>query len=278
MQRRFFEYAKLRSGLTWREFRSTLGIGNHRHYRYEECSLPFNVFVTGLRVAKISKKHARRFHFRVIKVGPENLVKLSHSKSLAELVGICLGDGHLRPYVLSVFGDKLRDAVYLREHVLPLVRKVLGTKAKMNTARPDENFVVLYSASASRSLHAAGLPFGNKIRNHARIPAWVFRKKSFLRACVRGLFDTDGCVYGFRRKSPRRVSKAIISFEFGPGSLLARNVKTGLKQLGYSPRMMPHRNECRLAFKTDIVRFMNDIKPANEKHWQNFLRWNGPVV
>ncbi len=278
MQRRFIEYAKLRSGLTWREFSATLGISHHRHYRYEDCSLPFDIFQRILETAKITEAHASRFHYRVVKVGPEKLVRLSHSKNLAQLVGICLGDGHLRPYVLSVFGDKVRDSVYLRDHVLPLVQKVLGASPKMNTARRDENFVVLYSACASRSLHAIGLPFGDKIKNHARIPEWVFEKKSLMQACLRGLFDTDGSIYGFKRKSSRNGSKAIISFEFGPGSLLARNVERALDGLGYAPRMMPHRNECRLGVNKDIVRFMNEVKPANEKHWKNFLRWHGPVV
>lgn len=277
-QRHFVEYTKLRSGLSWREFRSAVGIGNHRNYRYEITSLPFEVFRKALKVGMVTEGRAKRFRYRVIKVGAENLVQLPQSKDLAELVGICLGDGHLRPYVMSVFGDKFRDTVYLRDHVLPLVQRVLRVRAKVNTARLDENFVVVYSASASRSLHAAGLPFGDKIKNYARIPEWIFKKKTFLRACVRGLFDTDGCVYGFKRKSGGSASKAIISFEFGLGSFLAADVETALMQLGYLPRMMPHRNECRLAYNRDIVRFMNEIRPANEKHQENFLRWHGPVV
>jgi hypothetical protein len=278
MQRHFVEYTKLRSRLSWREFRSAVGIGNHRNYRYEVTSLPFEVFERALKVGRVTKARAKRFRYRVIKVGAENLIQLPQSKDLAELVGICVGDGHLRPCVMSVFGDKFRDTVYLQDHVLPLVQRVLRVRAKVNRARPDENFVVLYSASASRSLHAAGLPFGDKIKNRARIPEWVFKKKTFLRACLRGLLDTDGCIYGFRRKSRGSGSKAIISFEFGSGSFLAADVETALRQLGYLPRMMPHRNECRLAYNKDIVRFMNEIRPANEKHRKNFLRWHGPVV
>jgi len=117
-----------------------------------------------------------------------------------------------------------------------------------------------------------------KIEQGARIPRWVFRNKSYLPACLRGLFDTDGCVYGFRRKPPATGSKAIISFEFGKGSFLAKDAQRALGRLGYLPRMKPHRNECRLAFNEDTVRFMREIKPANEKHWENFLRWHGPVV
>ena len=252
MQKRFFEYAKRKSRLTWRGFRESLGIRNHVHYRYEDCSLPIEVFDRALKVSRISPTKAKEFDYRF--------------------------DGHLRPYTLSIFGDKSKDTVYLLNHVLPLMRKVLKKSPRLSTSRRDENFLVLYSASAARSLHRLGLPFGNKIKQGARIPRWVFRNKSYLRACLRGLFDTDGCVYGFLRKPPSRGSKAIISFEFGKGSFLAKDAQRALGRLGYLPRMMPHRNECRLAFNEDTVRFMREIKPANEKHWENFLRWHGPVV
>lgn len=278
MQKRFIEYAKLRSGLSWRGFRGSLGIRNHVHYRYEDCSLPLKVFKRALKVSKISPTQARTFDYHYVKVGPEIVRRLNPNNGLAELVGICLGDGHLRPYTLQIFGDKSKDTIYLLEHVLPLMRTVLKATPKLRSGRPDENFLVLNSAAAARSLHRVGLPYGDKIEKGARIPKWVFKRKSFLQACVRGLFDTDGCAYGFRRRSSTNGSKAIISFEFGKGSLLARDVHRALRLLKYAPRMMPHRNECRLAVNEDTVRFMSEIGPANGKHWENFLRWHGPVV
>ena len=277
-QRRFLEFAKLRSGLTWRQFRKSLSISNHVNYRYEVCSLPLQVFRKTLRVARISPSEAKKFNYRIVKQLSEMVLKLNRNTSLAELVGICLGDGHLRLRTLAVFGNKSEDTEYLTHHVLPRMRDVLGLTPKLNTNRPDENFLVVNSTAASKALHRLGLPYGNKITNHARVPAWVFKRKSFLVACLRGLFDTDGSVYGFRRIPPARGSKAIVSFEFGKGSLLAKNVFRALLRLGFSPRMMPHRNECRLALNADIVRFMSEIKPHNAKHRQNFLRWHGPVV
>lgn len=85
-------------------------------------------------------------------------------------------------------------------------------------------------------------------------------------------------MYGFRRKVTPVRSKALISFEFGRGWLLTKGIHRALVRLGYVPRMMPHRDETRLGVNRDIVRFMNEIKPANEKHWKNFVRWHGPVV
>lgn len=278
MQRQFVEYTKKRSGLTWKEFRNSLRIGSHVCYRYEICSLPRRVFKRALHVSRTSRRKAEDFQYRIERDRYETIVNLKKDKTTAELVGICLGDGHLRPRTMMVFGDKSTDTTYLLEHVLPIIKKALGLTAKLNTNRPSENFLVINSKSASESLHRLGLPFGDKIANRARIPIWISRRKPLLISCLRGLFDTDGCIYGFKRKPPLRGSKAIVSFEFGEGSLLAKNIHQALRRLGYSPRMMPHRNECRLAVNKDIARFMSEVQPANAKHHRNFERWYGPVV
>lgn len=77
---------------------------------------------------------------------------------------------------------------------------------------------------------------------------------------------------------PARGSKAIISYEFGNGSLIPEDVYRALRKLRYTPRMMKQKNECRLAVNKDIIRFMNEIRPANRRHRDNFARWHGPVV
>jgi len=172
MQRRFLEYTKRKSRMTWKEFRKSLRIGNHVNYRYEVCSLPYRVFTRAIRLAGISPRYANRFKFRLAKEANPNrrFLRLRRNTSLAELVGICLGDGHLRRGTLAIFGSKSDDTPYLVHHVAPLIRRVTGLNAHLNVNRPDENFLALYSTAASMALNRAGLPFGNKIANRARFP------------------------------------------------------------------------------------------------------------
>jgi hypothetical protein len=278
MQQQFVEQMKLRSVLSWRQFRTKLGISNHVHYRYEDCSLSLQVFCEAFRLAHVSLDDAKEYRYRFMDERGETLLKVNHSTRLAELVGICLGDGHLSRYYLAIFGDKTSDTFYLKHHVKPLMRSVLKLTPYLVTKRPDENFLLLNSAAATRTLNRLGLPFGDKIANHARFPKWVLKRKSWLLACLRGLFDTDGCVYGFKRLRPATGSKAIVSYQFGKGSAIPRDVYKALCSLGYAPRMRRDRNECRLAVNHDIERFMNENRPANRKHRANFVRWHGPVV
>ena len=40
-----------------------------------------------------------------------------------------------------------------------------------------------------------GLKPGNKIKSQTTIPKWIWKSDELLKACVRGLIDTDGSVY-----------------------------------------------------------------------------------
>jgi intein/homing endonuclease len=42
------------------------------------------------------------------------------------------------------------------------------------------------------------LPRGNKLRMGLTIPQWILKDPSYSVACVRGLMDTDGCLYVHR--------------------------------------------------------------------------------
>ena len=119
MQQQFVEHTKLRSGLSWRQYRKRLGIANHVHYRYEDCSIPSPVFRKALKIANLSPTGARKYHYHYVKEPKETVIKLNRTTDLAEFIGICLGDGHLSRYYIAIFGDKTKDTTYLLRHVKP---------------------------------------------------------------------------------------------------------------------------------------------------------------
>jgi hypothetical protein len=51
-------------------------------------------------------------------------------------------------------------------------------------------------------LNGVGLPCGNKIRNRASIPSWIFENEKYLKACIRVLIDTDGSIYALKPNYP----------------------------------------------------------------------------
>ena len=127
----------------------------------------------------------------------------------------------------------------------------------------DENTRMLYAHSkrVALILHEWGMPFGRK--NMSRLtPAVALNEVSF----IRGLFDTDGCVY-------RKYGLyAQIQFKFASLSLLAY-VRKILASLGLHPTSITS-DDTKLRFflsrQMEVGRFFNVIQPRNPKHLRRF--------
>ena len=125
-------------------------------------------------------------------------------EKLAELVGIILGDGNIHhcitdktnSYVLRIVGDSNKDKEYLINYVKPLVDSLFDVESKVYK---HNKFNALYINVCSRLivefLCSIGMKAGNKIKNKLTIPDWIKSNSDLLKACIRGLMDTDGSVY-----------------------------------------------------------------------------------
>jgi hypothetical protein len=54
------------------------------------------------------------------------------------------------------------------------------------------------------------LGFGNKKSSKDRMPEWIFRDNGYLRACVRGILDTNGTVFP-KSANPKRPQLELTS-------------------------------------------------------------------
>jgi len=73
-----------------------------------------------------------------------------------------------------------------------------------------------------------GVKVGNKVKNKVEVPKWVFDDKKFIISFLRGIFDTDGCVY---RKYGNYIQ---IQFKFASYTLLD-SVREAFIKLNYNP-------------------------------------------
>lgn len=134
------------------------------------------------------------------------------SEKLAEFVGIMLGDGNLYcndkkgQYVIRITGDLNKDKEYYETFVIPLFYELFQKEIRMGTY-PDRRLLYCYSKSVFDNLVKFGLVPGNKLINNVRIPDWIFTNKRYIRACLRGLFDTDGSVF------PKSTNKTFFQIE-----------------------------------------------------------------
>ena len=201
----------------------------------------------------------------------------SKSEKLAELIGIILGDGSLSTsrksnYMLRISGNSEKDLEYLRSYVSPLIEELFGLISGFNFYKNSKH-VHLYCNSKELlfCLEKFGLKIGNKKENNVSIPNWIFTKKSYMVACIRGLIDTDGCLY-----------------DCGNGSLFPRvnycsyieNLQTDFRRilisLNYHPTPWIGTN-IMIYRKQDIKRYIKEIGFSNKRNL-NKLNEFAPVV
>lgn len=178
--------------------------------------------------------------------------KLQRNEDLAELMGIILGDGnlyqHLRTECLRIICNS-RDKKYI-QHIAGLIDRVF-LKAPSIYKRKNENATVvsLYQGKISKRLH---LPCGNKIKNKVGVPGWILSNKIYMQRCLKGLFETDGCLC-----EDKNNYTSVIEFKNNCGRL-REGVYDSLINLGYSPQFGS--NYIRLAKKNEVYKFRDLIK------------------
>ena len=154
----------------------------------------------GRRVSEFFRLHpqeARRRGFISLKP----IIIPARSVELANFIGIMLGDGGIRSkYQLFVTYNSKTDKEFAA-YVGKLVKRLFGMDHRL--LRRKHNLgadIIVSSANVVSFLLKQGLVRGDKIEQRVDIPKWVKRNADFKKACVRGLFDTDGSLYCHRYK------------------------------------------------------------------------------
>lgn len=199
----------------------------------------------------ISREKKEKFNNQNLSVR----VPIRYSQALAEFVGILLGDGHLTPTQVTVtLGTKeLAYAVY----VANLLEGLVGVKPKIAITKRGDKVVYIGSTRLVRWFLSMGLAH-NKVFSQVCAPDWCYGNKSFCRAFLRGLIDTDGSIYLMRRRALQ------ISF-CNKSKPLLYSARLMLMELGFHPSRVGEKN-IYLTRKEDIYKYVTEIGFKNPKH------------
>lgn len=181
-------------------------------------------------------------------------IPVSHSKELAEFIGIMLGDGHISHFqTIVTLGSKEESYVH---YVAKLINRIFKIKPKISIKKNGYRDVYVGSVELTKWLRSQGLK-NNKVKSQVSVPSWIFSDRKLIESFVRGFFDTDGSVYKLRHGIQ-------ISFTNHSEKLL-KCVKIALEKLKYNPSEMTS-NKVYLTRVSDVRRFFKEIKPKNLKH------------
>ena len=179
--------------------------------------------------------------------------KVNRNGNLSELIGIMLGDGNLFKNQIKISFDR-RHNNYI-SYVRDLFKAVFGIDLRLKlTKNTNQANLYCYNKFVAQRLIDYGLKRGNKIKNQIGIPEWIKLNKRYSKRCIRGLIDTDGCIYICKRER-----QTYIKFTNFNEQLLDDFKKLTIK-LDYSFAKANKRNWC-LYRKKEVVRFINEIRP-----------------
>lgn len=187
------------------------------------------------------------------------------SEKLAEFIGAVLGDGSITPLQVKISLNLKTDRAY-GIIISNFIRELFDVNWHVLERKEHSVFdIVVSSRRLVLFLHEQGLPIGNKIKQGLDAPLWVHEYKSWQQACLRGLFDTDGCTYiDYHRYKEKQYAYVGVAFTSYSQPLL-QSIGTMLRNLGYNPTVTT-KKRILLRKEQEVVRFFKEIKPNNIRH------------
>lgn len=212
-------------------------------------------------------KYPNKSHRKVITIPP-------HSTQLAELLGIIFGDGGINNgWQLVISLNSVSDYKY-SEYVSSLLQILF----KINVAirkRPNQKTLVLICSSTTLVdfLVKNGAVRGSKIFQQIDIPKWIEESSSYKKAFVRGMVDTDGCLFTHRHfiKSKLYIN---IGFCFTSNSKkLIFSVSDILNGFGIKSSMTDKNRRIYLYSEKSVKKYLDIFGSSNPRIYEKYTSW-----
>ena len=117
-----------------------------------------------------------------------------------------------------------------------------------------------------------GLKIGNKVRQQVAVPKWISKSELFMKYCMRGLLDTDGCFYVDKHKYKDKIYLNC-GINFTNRSLPILNFfRDNLVKFNYHPTQKT-KFSIFLRREEEIIRYFKEIGSSNPKHLKKFQKY-----
>lgn len=204
---------------------------------------------------------------------PKFFKKPTPSKDFAEFIGIILGDGGVTRNQITITLHRRDDNDYSK-FVISLIKKLFDVPAGIYYKKDNSTIDLIISRSGLIRFCQENfdMKIGNKTKQQVDIPCWIKENNSYLTSCIRGLMDTDGCLfahrykvrgkwYDYKKLSFTNYSKPII-----------KSVFDGFKMLGLNPRITSEGVDVRIERKEDVSKYFAIVKPHNPKYLKRYVK------
>lgn len=185
-----------------------------------------------------------------VRVPPAAPIESERAERLAYIVGVALGDGNLscpngRATRLRITCDTKypRLGREIRKSLLFLLPR---NKVSIVLRNGSNCFDISVYSNQLNLWMPWRVGLGSKIKQKARVPAWVWTSPLYMKACLKGLIQTDGCIYVDR-------GYPMINFT-NHCRELAEDVRDMLLQLNFRASFMQFRVSTGIRYTVKIAR------------------------
>ena len=183
-----------------------------------------------------------------------------------------LGDGGINnPWQANITVNATKDKKYA-EYIHLLCQKLFDISPRA-IQRKTKNALVIRLASTSvvDFLVENGLPRGNKLKQGLRIPEWIFQEPIYKKLCVRGLIDTDGCLY-IHKHTGQPYRNIGLSFSSLSPELIAQ-VASIFDEFGIMPHITKRRRDVCLYKASAVAEYLRVFGTSNERIRAVYRDW-----
>lgn len=196
------------------------------------------------------------------------------SKKLAEFFGLMLGDGGINnDFQVSISLNSERDQQY-SEYIVKICKELFGVVPVVRKRKTRKTLVIsLASITVVDFLVSNGLPRGNKLKNGLRIPKWILQNAEYKKACVRGLVDTDGCVFIHKHfVNHRKYTNLTLTFT-SYDKVFLKQIADIFKEFGIMPRITKRGKDIYL-YKNELINQYFSIFGSSNSRLKNvYNQW-----
>jgi intein/homing endonuclease len=195
------------------------------------------------------------------------------SEQLAEFIGIFLGDGSFgNNYQLVISWNHKCEHDYAK-HVQRMVRSLFGIESKIRIRKKYGSAEIVISSSnlVDHVRKLTGIKLGGAKKSF-KLPAWLSRNKKYRVGFLRGLFDSEGCVYRHKYYSNAKpysyVKIAVTNYCDEILSVFQEFLRSaGINSVKY-------RNRVHIYSDADTRRFFSLIGTSNIKNRVRFIEFS----
>ncbi len=189
-------------------------------------------------------------------------------------MGIVFGDGGINNNWQVVFSVNSELDLEYSKYISDLIKKLFSLDVAIRK-RPGENTLVVVASSTSlvEFLISKGAVRGNKILNRQHLPKWIEKNNKYSKAFVRGLVDTDGCLYIHKHKINEKKYINIGFCLTNYSSELITSVSEILSKNKIAPHISDQNKRIYLYREETVLKYLTVFGSSNPRILNKLKEW-----